>query len=76
MAKVSVTGQIPVVVLIDTDERRVTAVHAIDEEFGPGPEGYEVRTDSGTLLKGVASRKALALVEDPLLTWPGWEWGW
>ena len=76
MSVVTVWGTVPVAVVVDTAERTVLAVHVMDGFFRLPEEGPECYLEDGTKLVGAAARKAMEVVNDDSIIWPGWEWGW
>ena len=75
MSVVTVWGTVPVAVVVDTASRDVLRVHVMDDQFAV-PEKPDAYLESGTKLVGVAARKAVEIVNDDSIIWPGWEWGW
>ena len=70
MALITAWGTITVAVVIDTDDQRVTSVHAMDEHFEldhfTGPRGQRIG--------GSATKKAAAVMS--VAERPVWAWGW
>ena len=77
MARVTVLFTVSVYAIVDTDEGTVEKV-VVDDENRSAAETFYIESKDGTLVEfsGQLTEAPRKIVEDPLLEWPSWQFGW